>query len=300
MVELVVVGSIALDDIKTPYGEVNSALGGAAVYSSVAASLLTDVGVVGVVGNDFPEEYIEFLIERGICTKGLCTGDGRTFRWRGCYEGDMNKAETLETELNVFEKFEPMLPEDYKNAGYFFLANIDPEIQIAVMKQAKNPKLLVMDTMNYWIQNKKDKVFDAMEMADIILLNDGEAKLLSDANNIVSAGRHLLKTGLKAVVIKKGEHGALLFTKDGLFSAIAYPTENAKDPTGAGDSFAGGFVGWLAKTNDISHENLKRAVICGTAMASFNIEGFSIDSLKRISYKDIEKRCEELRDLVEF
>jgi len=300
MVELVVVGSVALDNIKTPLGEVSEALGGAAVYSSVAASFLTDVGVVGVIGKDFPNDYVEFLLERGICTKGLCTSNGRTFRWHGHYEGDMNNATTLKTELNAFATFDPELPDEYKKAKYVFLANIDPELQMRVIKQMENPKLIAMDTMNHWIEKDKQKVFDVIEMCDVLLINSDEAKKLLDTHNTIKAGKLLLKMGLKAVVIKKGEHGALLFTKEGVFSAPAFPLDDVKDPTGAGDSFAGGFMGWLAKTDDLSFDNLKRAMICATAVASYNAEGFGVDNLKKISYEDIEGRCEELKELVNF
>lgn len=300
MVNLVVVGSVALDNIRTPFGEVSSALGGAAVYSAVAASFFADIGVVGIVGEDFPNEYVEFLLERGICTKGIATSSGKTFRWHGSYDGDMNNAVTLKTELNVFEEFKPELPEEYKDVEYLFLANIDPDIQMAVIKQLRNPKLIVMDTMNYWIEKKKQSVFDVIEMADIVLLNSDEAKQLFETHNTIHAGKELLKMGLKAAIIKKGEHGALLFTKERIFSAPAYPLDDLKDPTGAGDSFAGGLIGWLAKTGDFSSENIRKAVICGTTLASFSAEGFGIDSLKRITPDDIEKRCEELRGITEF
>jgi ribokinase len=300
MPELVVVGSVALDDIRTPFGEVSQALGGAAVYASVAASFFSDVGVVGIVGEDFPNEYVEFLLERGICTDGLAVSNGKTFRWHGAYEGDMNSAETISTELNVFEKFRPELPEEYKKAKYLFLANIDPDLQMSVIKQMEKPELVVMDSMNYWIENKRERIFDVLEMCDIVLLNSDEARQLFNTHNTIHAGKQLLKMGLKAAIIKKGEHGALLFTKNGIFSAPAYPVDELKDPTGAGDSFAGGMVGWLAKTKELNDYNIRRAVIFGSIIASFSAEGFGLDNLKKITAEDIETRYEEFRRIVEF
>ncbi len=299
-VELVIVGTVALDNIRTPYGEVVSELGGSAVHSSVAASFFTNVGIVSIIGQDFPDEHVDFLLKRGISIEGIERNNGNTFRWHGHYEADMNQAQTLRTELNVLQEFNPILPEEYRKAEYLFLANIDPNIQIDVIKQMENPELIVMDTMNLWIETQKQKVFDAIELCDIMLLNDAEAKQLFETHNTIHAGRTLIKMGLRAAIIKKGEHGALLFTKDGIFAAPAYPLDNLKDPTGAGDSFAGGFIGWLAKTKDLSSKNMKKAIIYGTAVASFNTQGFGLNNLRTIMLTDIEKRCDELRELVEF
>jgi ribokinase len=262
-----------------------------------------------VVGNDFPDNYVEFLIEKGICTKGLAISDGATFKWHGQYNGDMNQANTLKTDLGVFADFKPSIPEEYKKARYLFLANIDPAIQKSVIEQMENPELIVMDTMNYWIENKKEELFDVIEMCDIVIMNSEEANQLFETHNTIQAGKQLLKTGLKAAIIKKGEHGALVFTNptdaDGrhlisVFSAPAYPLEDVKDPTGAGDSFAGGFMGWLAKTGDISDENIRKAVIYGSACASYSAQGFGLSQLKEIAMEDIEQRYDEFKKISEF
>ncbi len=300
MIDLVVVGSIALDSVKTPFGEVKEILGGAATYSSVAASIFCSPGLVGVVGKDFPKEHIEFLNKRKIATDGLSVADGKTFRWSGYYEFDMNQAHTTNTELNVFSSFSPKIPKNYLESKYLFLANIDPLLQIEVMSQLKNTKLVALDTMNFWIETKKHDLMDIISKVNLLLINDAEARELMNTPNLVQAARMLLKKGPNAVIIKKGEHGALLFTDSMCFCAPGYPLEQVKDPTGAGDSFAGGLMGYLAGTGDTSVENIKKAVIYGSAIASFNAEDFSLNKLKKITKEDADKRYKEFEKLVEF
>ncbi len=300
MVDLVVVGSIALDSVKTPFGDVKDILGGAATYSSVAASIFCKPGLVGVVGKDFPDEHLKFLRARNIETCGLSVADGKTFRWSGYYEFDMNQAHTTDTQLNVFSSFKPKIPDAYLGAKYLFLANIDPVLQMDVLRQFKDLELVALDTMNFWIETKKKELLEIISKVDVLLINDAEARQLMDTPNLVRAARMLLKRGPSAVVIKKGEHGALLFTDGVCFFAPAYPLEDLKDPTGAGDSFAGGLMGYLASSGDVSFENMKRAVIYGSAVASFNAEDFSLDRLREIGMKDVSGRYKEFEKLVEF
>lgn len=294
---VLVVGSIALDSVKTPFGEKKEILGGSAVYASAASSFYAQTAVVGVAGSDFPSEHLEFLRERGIDTSGIQLLAGETFRWKGYYEYDMNQAHTLDTCLNVYSQFNPKVPKD---AEYVFLANLDPELQLKVLDQLKNPKLVAMDTMDYWIKSKREVLHQVIRRVDFVLMNDGEIRQFMETPNIPLAASRLLKLGAKAVVIKKGEHGALLFTERSHFSAPSYPQEMFRDPTGAGDSFAGGFIGYLAKTKDLSEGNIRRAVIIGSVMASFNVEDFSLDRMKRLKHKEIMERFEEFRRFSEF
>jgi ribokinase len=300
MIDVVVVGSIGLDNIKTPYGCIVNALGGAAIYSSWAASFFSKVGLVGIAGSDFPDEHLELLTNRGICIKGLTVSPGQTFRWEGAYENDMNQAITLKTDLNVLADFKPRLSQEYKKAQYFFLANNHPAIQLQVINQMSNPQLIVIDTMSYWIDQAKEQVLKSMAKANLVVLNDAEAKKLFNTHNLIIAGKKLLTLGPRAVIIKKGEHGALLFTKKGIFSAPAYPLGRLKDPTGAGDSFAGGLIGWLAKTKDLSERNLRNAVIYGTVVASFNTQGLGLANLQKITVGQIEKRFRRLKKIAQF
>ncbi|MFH1255902.1 MAG: PfkB family carbohydrate kinase [Candidatus Diapherotrites archaeon] len=300
-VELVVVGSVALDSIKTPFGEVKRALGGSASFASVAASLFAKPGIVGVVGKDFPKEHIELFRKKGIDLEGLSIVEGKTFFWEGYYGFDLNQAHTVKTELNVFEKFKPELPEEYRNAKYLFLGNIAPSLQLDVLRQMKKkPKLVVADTMNYWIEKDKAKVLEVAREADIALMNDSEARMLFNTPSILKAAREIMKLNSKYAIIKKGEHGCVMFTKNSNFSAPGYPLENVLDPTGAGDSFAGSFLGYLAKTGDLSEANLRKAIVTASAVASFNAEGFSLDRLKQITLGDVEKRFGEFREIVKF
>ena len=300
MVDVIMVGTVALDSVRTPFGEVVETLGGSAVYASVAAGIFANVGLVGVVGKDFPEKHIEFLRTKGIDLAGLEIADGDTFRWKGYYEYDMNQAHTVDTRLNVLSRFDPSLPEAYRDCRYVFLANTDPGIQLNVCDQMRKPKLIMLDTMNFWIEHKKDALEKIIGRVDVMLTNDAEARQYFGTPNLIKAGRSFLDMGPKAVIIKKGEHGAILFTGDQCFCAPAYPLENLVDPTGAGDSFAGGFIGWLAKTDDISPRNMRKAVVFGSAIASFNAEDFSLNRLKSITRDDIFNRYMMFQDIASF
>lgn len=300
MVDVVVVGTVALDSIKTPFGEVKEVLGGSAVYSSVAASGFAKPGIVSIIGKDFPKKYISFLDAMGIDTKGIEVKKGDTFRWKGYYDYDMNQAHTLDTQLNVLAVFDPTVPQAYRGAKYLFLANTDPEVQMKVYRQMKKPELVMMDTMNFWIEHKKDALTKMIKKVDVVVVNDAEARQYFDTPNLVQAGRSFLEMGPKAVIVKKGEHGALMFTDGACFSAPAYPLEKLVDPTGAGDSFAGGFIGWMARTGDLSPRNMRKAVIFGSAIASYDAEGFSLDRLKQINRDDIFNRYMMFQDIVSF
>ena len=290
---VLIVGSVALDNVKTPFGEKENILGGSAVHASVAASFFSKVDLVGVVGEDFPKEHVKFLESRGIDLAGLQITKGKTFHWDGFYEYDMNQAHTLDTQLNVFEKFDPRIPDRSKGNEFVFLANMDPELQLKVIESLDKPKMIVADTMNFWIDTKKHALLDVVKKADVMLLNDMEARQLMGVPSVVVAAKKLLALGAKSVIIKKGEHGALYFSKDCHFSAPSYPQENLKDPTGAGDSFAGGFIGYLAKSVDLGKENIKKAVIIGSVMASFNVEDFSLDRMRTLKEKEINARFDE-------
>jgi sugar/nucleoside kinase (ribokinase family) len=297
---LLVVGSVALDSIETPAGKAERVLGGSAVYFSVAASFFADVGLVAVIGRDFPEEHIALLKQRNIDLRGLTRESGLTFYWKGRYNGDLNEAESLETQLNVFETFRPVIPPEYQAVSYVFLANIDPELQLAVLRQVKRPQLTICDTMNFWIQGKEDALRETIQLVDILIINEGEARLLSRQSNLIGAYHTIAAMGPKTVVIKKGSHGALLFTPSSVFSAPAYLLETVTDPTGAGDSFAGGFAGYLARAGHTSEDELRRAVIYGSVMASFNVEGFSLDRLRTLRGDEIENRFQAFQRMTRF
>lgn len=295
---VVVVGSVALDSVRTPFGEQGNALGGSATYFSYSASFFTDVKLVGVVGEDFPKEHVELLKKKKIDLSGLQVEKGRTFRWSGYYEYNLNDAKTLETHLNVFEQFRPKLPDTYKDVDCVFLANIDPDLQLDVLRQVNKPKLVAADTMNLWISTKKARLLELMKQIDILILNDGEARQLTGSPSLIKSGRLIRSWGPKFVVIKKGEHGALLFSKDKFYAAPAYPLEEVYDPTGAGDTFAGGFVGYLNKMgNSLDEKVLHEAIFYGTVMASFNVENFSLERLKTVHTQDIERRVNKLHDM---
>jgi sugar/nucleoside kinase (ribokinase family) len=298
---VVVVGSIALDSVRTPFGERANALGGSATYFSYSASFFTDVKLVGVVGKDFPAEHLDLLKKRRIDLAGLQVVDGATFRWSGFYEYDLNEAKTLETRLNVFERFQPALPESYKKTDCVFLANIDPDLQLSVLRQIQRPKLVAADTMNLWISNKKSRLKELCRKIDVLILNDGEARQLSEQSSLIKAGRLIRSWGPKYVVIKKGEHGALLFSDGKFYSAPAYPLEEVYDPTGAGDTFAGGFIGYINKMgNKLDDKTLHQGLFYGTVMASFNVEDFSLERLKTVRAPDIQRRIRQLRDMTAF
>lgn len=299
MDDVLIIGTVALDTIETPFGRVDRALGGSATYASFAASFFSKPAVISIVGNDFPKEHIELLKKRGINLDGVQVS-GKTFHWEGFYEFDMNEAKTRKTELNSIEGFRVSVPESLKGARHVFLANFDPEQQLETLKQMDKPEFVVMDTMNLWINNKKSHVIEVIKKADVLLLNDGEARMLFGTASLVKAANEALKLGPKAVIIKKGEHGALSFTKNKHFNAPGYPLENIKDPTGCGDCFGGGFIGYLAKTRDFSEKNFRKAIVYGSVIASHNAEGFGLDRLKTLKMEDIEKRYGEMRDIREF
>ncbi len=300
--EVLIVGSVALDSVETPSGKVERALGGAAVYSSVAASFFAPVRLVGVVGDDFPEEHVAFLGSRRIDTRGLqYIPGGKTFHWAGAYFGDMNQAETKITELNVFESFRPDLPDDYRSSKFVFLANIDPDLQLQVLDQITSPTLTACDTMNFWITGKRSSLLKVLRRVDVLFINDAEARQLTGITNLNLAASELHKFGPKYVVVKKGEHGAVLFCDgSGCFTAASYPLYEVADPTGAGDSFAGGFMGYLAKTGELTDANLRRAVIYGSTLASFDVQDFSLNRFKRLTMDEIDGRFQEFRQIVHF
>jgi sugar/nucleoside kinase (ribokinase family) len=301
-VSLLIVGSVALDSVETPFGKASEALGGSAVYISVAASYFTaPIRLVGVVGGDFPKEHIRFMESRHIDLDGLqIIEEGKTFRWGGKYHYDLNVRDTLFTDLNVFKDFDPIIPDGFKNSGYVCLGNIDPVLQLRILKKITKPRLVVGDTMNYWIETKPKELAETMKFMDVIIVNDSEARLLTHEPNLIKAAKKIIALGPHSVIIKKGEHGAMLVTEDTIFSAPAYPLETIFDPTGAGDAFAGGFIGWLARTDDLSVANLRRAVVYGSTLASFCVEQFSIESLRDLSYLKIHDRYHSFMDLSHF
>ncbi len=297
---VLVVGSVALDSVETPFGKADDVLGGSGTFFSSSASHFVPVQLVGVVGSDYPVEKLQPLAARGVDLAGLERAEGESFRWRGRYRHDLNSAETLETRLGVFSHFKPKIPAQFRNAPFVFLANIDPRLQLEVLKQVERPKLVACDTMNFWIESRRSDLLELLGKVDLITLNDGEARQLTEQSNLIKAAKWILARGPKHVIIKKGEHGAFMFTKDTVFFAPAYPLENIFDPTGAGDSFAGGFIGYLARTGDLSEANLRRAVIYGSAMGSFAVEGFSTSRLLEITADDINRRVQEFARLVAF
>ena len=297
---ILAVGSVAFDTVRTPFGEASEVLGGSATYFSVAASFFTDVSLVAVVGEDFPREQVAFLESRSIDLRGLQRRPGRTFRWRGEYGYDLNEARTLETQLNVFGAFEPTLPEAYRDLEVVFLGNIDPELQRHVLRQVRRPRLVAADTMNFWITGKPDQLRAALKGVDILLINEAETRQLAGEANLVAAARTILTWGPRALVIKRGEYGALLFNDGRWFAAPALPLEQVCDPTGAGDSFAGGFVGSLANTMDFSEVSLRRGIILGSVMASFAVEDFSLGRLRRLTLAEVRARYGEFKRLTHF
>jgi sugar/nucleoside kinase (ribokinase family) len=294
------VGSVALDSVETPFGKAENVLGGSGTFFSAAASLLTPVQLVGVVGNDYPMDQLTALEKRGVDLAGVEQADGSSFRWRGRYRHDLNSAETIETHLGVFSHFSPKIPAQFKSAPFVFLANIDPRLQLDVLHQVQKPTLVACDTMNFWIESRRADLVELLGHVDLITVNDGEARQLTEKANLVRAARWILERGPRYVIIKKGEHGAFMFTKDTVFFAPAYPLESVFDPTGAGDSFAGGFMGYLARSGDVSEANMRRAMIYGAALGSFAVEKFSIQRLLEVTPADISKRVAEFRQLVAF
>jgi len=294
---LLVVGSVALDSIFTPFGETADALGGSAVYFGVAAALFHPVKVVGVVGDDYPLDELERLAPRGIDWGGVERVQGESFRWKGKYSYDLQSRETLETRLGVFADFQPKLPETARDASFLFLGNIDPELQLGVLNQVRKPRLVACDTMNYWIQSKKSALLDLLRCVDLLMVNDGEARELPGDWNIHRAGRWILERGPTRVVIKQGEHGAILMDARRTFYVPAFPLESVFDPTGAGDAFAGGFMGYLARSGRTDDDNLRRAMVYGAAMGSFAVAQFGIRGFDGLTFADVEARARAFRDL---
>jgi sugar/nucleoside kinase (ribokinase family) len=297
---VLVVGSVALDSVETPFGKAEEVIGGSGTFFSAAASHLAPVQLVGVIGDDYPVDRLEALKARGVDVSGVETAEGMSFRWRGRYRHDLNSAETLETHLGVFSRFSPKIPEKFRSAPFVFLANIDPRLQLDVLQQVEKPKLVACDTMNFWIESRRPELLELLNHVDLITINDGEARQLTEKANLVKAARWIMDRGPKHVIIKKGEHGAFMFNQESIFFAPAYPLEEVFDPTGAGDSFAGGFIGYLARSGDLSEENMRRAVVYGSAMGSFAVEKFSVDRLLEIDRKDLDRRVGEFRRLVAF
>jgi len=300
---LLVVGTVAFDAIETPFGKTDKIIGGAATYISLSASYFTKgINLVSVVGDDFPNAAIEMLHKKHVDTAGLQVLKGqKTFFWSGKYHNDMNTRDTLVTELNVLADFDPVVPEAFTSSDFLMLGNLTPVVQEKVLAQLKKrPKLVVLDTMNFWMDIALDDLKRVLKQVDVLTVNDAEARQLSGEYSLVKAAQKILTMGPKYIIIKKGEHGALLFDKDQVFFAPALPLEDVFDPTGAGDTFAGGFIGYLASTNDISFENMKRAIIYGSAMASFCVEKFGTEKLQSLSQQDVEQRVQQFVDLVQF
>ena len=297
---VLVVGSAALDTIETPFGNAHDALGGSAIYFSSSASFFTSVNVVAVVGQDFPFNQIQYLRDRNVDFSGLSSEDGNTFRWGGRYSVNLNDRDTLFTHLNVFENFKPVLPDHFKSTPYVFLANIQPQLQTDVLDQMDKPKLVVLDTMNFWIERTLDDLKKVLRRVDILIINDSETQQLSGEYNLFKAARMIQEMGPKILVLKKGEHGAMLITEDDYFWAPAYPLQILSDPTGAGDTFAGGFLGYIAKVNDVSMPTLRKAVIFGSTLASFCVEKFGVQRLIELRMEEINNRYQEFIRLTKF
>jgi sugar/nucleoside kinase (ribokinase family) len=298
--DILVVGSVALDSVRTPFGEATEALGGSASYFAMSASHFAPVRIVAVVGKDFPGRHRGLFESRGVDLSGLETAEGRTFRWRGEYTAELGHAHTLETQLNVFSAFHPRLDSSHRACPYVFLANIDPDLQLEVLSQIPAPRLTLSDTMNYWIARKPDRVIEVLRQVDVALLNEEEARALAAETQLVKAADRLIAQGARAVIIKKGEHGALFQSRDERFITPAYPVESLTDPTGAGDSFAGGFLGYLARCGRLDATSLRQALACGATMASVAIEGFSPERLAQVEKAEITERVAALHRMVHF
>jgi sugar/nucleoside kinase (ribokinase family) len=300
MNEILIVGSVALDSVKTPKRAVKEVLGGSATYAALSASFFSRVKILSVAGEDFPPTYIDFFQARNIDTRGLKIQKGRTFRWQGEYTRDFSDAITRKTELNVLSRFKADVPKEFRRCAFVFLANVNPELQLSVIKQMQRPRLLIADTMDFWIKNRRYALNKVMSKVDIFLLNESEARLFADEQNLYKCARKILSRGPRLVSIKKGENGSFLYTKELIFFAPAYPLENIVDPTGAGDSFAGGLIGHIARAGKVNEFVLKQAVIYGNLMASFAVEDFSVNGLKNITAGKITRRYNKLKKLVLF
>lgn len=297
---LLVVGSVALDSLETPFGRREEILGGSASYFSTCASFFGPTRVVAVVGEDFPEEHLKFLASRGVDLAGLVRRPGKTFRWKGRYDFDLNTAQTLDTQLNVLATFKPVLPAAWRDTDFVFLGNIDPDLQQSVLDQVREPRFVACDTMNFWIDSKRESLLRTLKRVDLLFVNDAEARQLAGEYNVIKAAKKILGFGPKAVVVKRGEYGALFFSGDEVFAASAYPLLDVFDPTGAGDSFAGGFMGYVARCGRMEPAVLRRAIVVGSVVASFTVEQFSLDRLRTLTAAEIKARYAEARQLAHF
>ena len=297
---ILVVGSVAMDSVETPFGKRKDVLGGSATFFSITASFFNKVDIVAIVGEDFPKKYVSVLKGKGIGLGGLTTARGKTFRWKGRYDYDLNTAHTISTHLNVFKDFDPQLPGNLRDPEFLFLANIDPDIQHRVLDQVNRPKLVACDSMNYWISTKRRSLERLLGRIDMLLLNDAEARQLSGESNLIKAAQCIIARGPKSVIIKRGEHGVIYFSKNTHFVAPAYPLETIYDPTGAGDTFAGGMVGYVSRCRTINEAAIRKGIIYGSIMASFTVEGFSVSRLLGISKKDIKNRFDHFKKITKF
>jgi sugar/nucleoside kinase (ribokinase family) len=297
---ILVVGTVAFDSIETPFGSAERILGGSASYFALGASFFAPVRIVGVIGEDFPQEYLDLFSQRRIDLAGIKKASGDTFHWRGRYHEDINVRDTLELHLNVLSGFVPVLPEQYRDAEYVFLGNIDPLMQLEVLNQIRHMRLVVCDTMDHWIRESLDGLRQVLKRIEMLVINDSEARLLSGQSNIVRAAREILKMGPKVVLVKRGEYGVLQFSESSIFATPAYPLEEVFDPTGAGDSFAGGFLGQLARSGDLTQQGIRRAIVYGSVVASFTVEDFGVKRLASIALQDIEERYRSFAQLTDF
>ena len=297
---ILVVGSVAFDSVKTPFGEADEILGGSATYFSVSASYFAPVRIVAVVGNDFGEDQMAVFRKHKIDIEGLNRVAGKTFRWKGEYGYDLNEARTLDTKLNVFETFNPVIPEAYRSSEYVFLGNIDPELQLKVLQQIKRPRVVACDTMNFWIKGSLEAVKRTIARVDILIINDAETRMLAGESNLVRAANKVLAMGPKTLIVKRGEYGVLMFHGQSIFGAPAFPLEDVFDPTGAGDTFAGGFMGALAHASEVSERVFRRGIIFGSVMASFNVEKFSLERLTDLTRAEIDQRFRQFKHLTHF
>ncbi len=300
MPDVLVIGTIGYDTVETPFGKRERVLGGSASYASIACSFFSAPSIVAIVGEDFQEQHRELFLKKNISLTGLKQVPGKTFAWGGKYEYDMNEAKTAFTDLNTLLEFDAHVPDTMRNTPFIFLANTDPVLQLKVLEQLQTPQFIVMDTMNFWIQTKKKELLEVIKKVNVLLLNDGEARMLFNTVNLLQAAQQALALGPSFVIIKKGEHGALLFSKEKHFNAPGYPLEIIKDPTGCGDCFAGGFIGYIASTGKTDEMTLRKAIVYGSVVASFNAEDFSVERIDRLTFSEIEKRYQEMKEIREF
>jgi len=297
---ILVVGSVAFDSVKTPFGQADEILGGSATHFSIAASYFAPVRLVAVVGTDFGDAYLETFRKHKIDANGLTFAEGRTFRWAGEYSFDLNERRTLDTQLNVFEKFAPVIPETYRESEYVFLGNIDPDLQLNVLEQIKKPRLVACDTMNFWIEGKLESLKRTLGRVDILIINDSETRQLAGVANLVKAAQKIMSLGPKTLIVKRGEYGVLMFHGASIFAAPAFPLEDVYDPTGAGDTFAGGFMGAVARDGEINERSIRRGIIFGSVMASFNVEKFGVERVTNLTRREIEDRFRQFKALTHF